>query len=134
MSTEKTPGQIVWDAIHDSAIDFSTGTWPWHRLTADERRVIETAVADAHPAAAGDEGGTSTARFPIYAKFAYPGNGYSGDQEQCAEYLTPGKTYLIDRMDVGSSHTIIRLHEVPGEEFNQVMFAAGTEEEWADGR
>ena len=71
--------------------------------------------------------------FPIYARFAFPDNGYEGDRAQATEHLTPGETYLIDSMQVGRSHTDIRLHGFPGLVFNHVMFAAGTQEEWADG-
>ena len=69
--------------------------------------------------------------FPIYARFAYPGNGYQGDQDQAAKYLEPGRTYLIDHMDVGRSHTTIYLHDFRDVGFNSVMFAAGTYTAWA---
>lgn len=68
--------------------------------------------------------------FPIYAKFAFPDNGYPAEQKQAARYLTPGATYLISSMDVGRSHTEIRLHDFPDVSFNQVMFAAGTGPDW----
>jgi hypothetical protein len=68
--------------------------------------------------------------FPIYARFAHPGNGYDGDQRLCAEHLTAGEDYLIDHMDVGASHTTIYLHDFPGVGFNSVMFDAGTAPPW----
>lgn len=62
--------------------------------------------------------------FPIYARFAYPGNGYQGDRDQAAAHLTPGKVYLIDHVDVGRSHTTIYLHDFRDIGFNSVLFAA----------
>lgn len=71
--------------------------------------------------------------FPIYARFACPDNGYQDDRDLAAKHLTPGKTYLIDHMDVGRSHTTLYLHDFRGIGFNSVMFAAGAEpdeEDW----
>lgn len=62
--------------------------------------------------------------FPIYARFAYPGNGYQGDSDLAAKHLVPGKVYLIDHMDVGRSHTTIYLHDFRDIGFNSVLFAA----------
>lgn len=63
--------------------------------------------------------------FPIYARFAYPENGWDGDRRQAAELLTPGEEYLIHMMVVGGSRTDLFLHDFPGLAFNQVMFAPG---------
>ncbi len=63
--------------------------------------------------------------FPIYARFSYPDNGYSGDRALAAEHLTVGEDYLIDQMIVGGSVTTLYLHDFPGIGFNQVMFSAG---------
>jgi len=66
--------------------------------------------------------------FPIYARFAYPDNGYAQDRRNAAEHLIVGEDYLISHMDVGGSSTQIYLHDFPGIAFNQVMFAAPPEE------
>jgi hypothetical protein len=67
--------------------------------------------------------------FPIYARFAYPDNGYLIDRRNAAEHLTVGEDYLISQMDVGRSETTIYLYDFPGVAFNQVMFAAPPEDE-----
>jgi hypothetical protein len=62
--------------------------------------------------------------FPIAARFAHPGNGYKGDQEQCAKYLTPGKVYTLTGLDVGrtSSRLFLDIPDAPAFGFNTVMF------------
>ena len=67
--------------------------------------------------------------FPIYARFAYPDNGYVGDRSVAATHLTLGEDYLIDQMVVGGSTTTLYLHDFPGVGFNQVMFAAPSADE-----
>lgn len=61
--------------------------------------------------------------FTIYARFAYPANGYQGDRDLAAKHLVPGRTYVIDRLVVGRSRTTIYLHGFPGIGFNSVQFA-----------
>lgn len=62
--------------------------------------------------------------FPITARFAHPGNGYKGDQDQAAEHLTAGKVYALTGIDVGrsSSRLFLDIPDGPQSGFNTVMF------------
>jgi hypothetical protein len=62
--------------------------------------------------------------FPIAARFAHPGNGYKGDQDQAAKYLTPGKVYTLTGINVGrsSSRLLLDIPDGPAFGFNTVMF------------
>lgn len=72
--------------------------------------------------------------FPIHARFSYPEDGWDGDRKRAAELLTPGRVYLISKMEVGNSLTEIFLHDFPGVGFNSVMFeAAGDPDDEEDG-
>jgi hypothetical protein len=55
-------------------------------------------------------------------EFAYPGNGYTIDQQQCARLLKEGRRYAVKSLDVHSWSTDVELEEFPGETFNSVMF------------
>ena len=62
--------------------------------------------------------------FPIAARFAHPDAGYKGDQDQAAGHLTPGKVYVVERLEVGRSDSRLFLG-IPGGPvfgFNTVMF------------
>ena len=77
----------------------------------------------------------STVGFPIAARFAHPGNGYKGDQAQAARHLTPGRVYMVRRLDVGSSSSVLYL-DGPGLDgigFNTVLFeGAAAPNDWDD--
>ena len=62
--------------------------------------------------------------FPIAARFAHPDAGYEGDQRVAAEHLTPGKVYVVTRLDVGrsSSELYLDIPHGPAFGFNSVMF------------
>jgi hypothetical protein len=62
--------------------------------------------------------------FPIAARFAHPDGGYEGDQRLAAEHLTPGKVYVVSRLEVGrsSSSLFLDIPDGPTFGFNTVMF------------
>ena len=64
--------------------------------------------------------------FPIAARFAHPDGGYEGDQRLAAEHLTPGKVYIVIKLEVGraSSSLFLDIPEGPTFGFNTVMFEA----------
>jgi hypothetical protein len=73
--------------------------------------------------------------FPIAARFAHPDAGYKGDQEQAAKHLTPGSVYMVERLDVGRSHSTLYLdgQGLRGIGFNTVLFeAAEAPNDWDD--
>jgi len=77
----------------------------------------------------------STVGFPIAARFAHPGNGYKGDQDQAARHLTPGRVYMVHRLDVGFSSSTLYLDGpgLSGIGFNTVLFeAAEAPNDWDD--
>lgn len=52
----------------------------------------------------------------------YPYGGYPADQVAVKEYLKTGKTYTIEKTEVGAWSTKVWLKERPGKEFNSVHF------------
>lgn len=56
--------------------------------------------------------------------FAYPNNGYPADGESAAEHLTEGAEYTVKICAIHDWKTRVELEEVPGVQFNSVMFAA----------
>jgi len=79
--------------------------------------------------------------FPIAARFAYPDAGYKGGQELAARHLTPGKVYMVTRLEVGrsSSSLFLDIPDGPAFGFNTVMFEAADADDvdgaikWDDG-
>jgi hypothetical protein len=66
--------------------------------------------------------------FPVFAKFAHPDNGYPWDQEAAAAHLTPGRVYLVRRLEVGrGAMSALYLAHLPDIPFNPVMFEGVTE-------
>ena len=79
--------------------------------------------------------------FPIAARFAHPDAGNEGSQRQAAEYLTPGKVYMVTRLEVGrsSSSLFLDIPDGPAFGFNTMMFEAADPDDvdgaikWDDG-
>lgn len=67
-------------------------------------------------------------RMDIYSKpgtkviFDSPECGWPHDQETAAKYLTVGGLYTIAETVVHSSSTEVYLKEIPGVQFNSVLF------------
>ncbi len=57
-------------------------------------------------------------------RFAFPDNGWRGDQEDAAKYLELGKVYTVEYTSVGGSRTDVQLQEVPEKMFNSVHFVS----------
>jgi len=55
-------------------------------------------------------------------KFSYPENGYGSTRETVDAYLSKGKTYTVERINIGGWSTSVYLEEVPGIGFNSVLF------------
>ena len=56
------------------------------------------------------------------ARFIFPNNGYPADQAMARRYLEIGKSYAIEKMDIGDFNTKIWLKELPEKCFNSVLF------------
>lgn len=59
---------------------------------------------------------------PKFATYRYPENGYPRDQKTVKAHLKLGRTYAVDREEVGNFHTDVFLMAFPGIAFNSVMF------------
>jgi|SRR5580704_6817015 hypothetical protein len=69
-----------------------------------------------------DGGGTQAhAVFPIHARYAYPDNGWDGDQKTAAQALTVGEVYTVSSLHVGHSTSYLTFEGVEGR-FNTVLF------------
>ncbi len=58
----------------------------------------------------------------IYDENGEPKNGYTGDKELVKSHLKNDELYTIDSIDVGSSHSSVKLKEIPSIPFNSVCF------------
>jgi len=61
------------------------------------------------------------------AKFIYPKNGYDSDRKTAKKYLEVGKSYAIEKIEVGDFNTKVWLKEFPNIYFNSVLFDLPTE-------
>lgn len=59
--------------------------------------------------------------------------GYDIDQAHAREYLVINGVYTVDRTEIGGWSTSVFLREVPGREFNSVMFEAAPHEQHKKG-
>lgn len=55
-------------------------------------------------------------------RYYFPDSGYIGDQFQASQHLKVGQTYTVRRLDVGSSSSTVQVVELPGLNFNTVLF------------
>lgn len=85
-----------------------------------EGKVLEMSIDPYNPAMAYDPMELDT---PAGAKVRFTGyGGYEHHQEHAREYLEIGGTYTVKHIDIGDWSSTVKFEEVPGEEFNTVMF------------
>lgn len=63
-------------------------------------------------------------RTPIDAKvvFAFSDNGYEGEGKEAVSFIRIGEAYTIKNMFTERSSSRVELEEVPGRQFNTVLF------------
>lgn len=63
-------------------------------------------------------------RTPIEAKvvFAFPDNGYNGEGKDASKFIGVGQVYTVKKLEVERSSSRVELKEVPGQQFNTVLF------------
>lgn len=49
-------------------------------------------------------------------------NGYEGDRVYAREYMSKGAVLTVKYIDVGNWASLVSFEEIPGKEFNTVMF------------
>ena len=52
-----------------------------------------------------------------------PNNGRAEDKEMAADYLSVNRVYTIKEMVLGDNISYVKLKEVPGMQFNSVLFS-----------
>lgn len=55
--------------------------------------------------------------------FAFPENGYEGEQESIKKYMEVGDVFTVEFVDIGQSYTNVYLKEITERGFNSVFFA-----------
>jgi hypothetical protein len=54
--------------------------------------------------------------------FKYPTHGYESDQKLATKYLQENEEYTVSAIEVGNWRTDVTFDEVPGVQFNSVLF------------
>lgn len=61
--------------------------------------------------------------FSVHVRYSFPNAGTQNDQTDAKTYLTLGKVYTIQRVEVFNWSSVIELVEFPGIEFNTILFS-----------